>query len=171
MRASPIALLLGVAGLFAASGAFGETLRTRTSITEELRTGLDRLTQEQVRTGRLAGPTHDAEADREAIGNLQRAVEGRLSRLVEENERNRGALAEEMKVAIGKLADRFADLDRDSISAHQRNIEAHLAHLVEGTTQSRLALAEEIRGEIRLLARTIALTQGHAQRQESPPGE
>jgi hypothetical protein len=31
MRASPIALLLGVAGLFAASGAFGETLRTRTA--------------------------------------------------------------------------------------------------------------------------------------------
>jgi hypothetical protein len=146
-----------------------ETLRARTSITEELRTGLDRLTQEQVRVGRLAGPSHNGEADREAISNLQRAVEGRLARLIEENERNRGALAEEMRVAIGKLADRFADLDRDSITAHRRNIEANLAHLVEGTTQSRIALAEEIRGEIRLLARTIALTQ--VQRQETPTGE
>ncbi|WP_046868700.1 hypothetical protein [Microvirga massiliensis] len=31
MHASPIALLLGVAGLFATSGAFGETLRARTA--------------------------------------------------------------------------------------------------------------------------------------------
>ena len=111
----------------------------------------------------------DAEADREALANLQRSVEGQLARLVEDNARNRGALAEEMKVAMGKLADRFADLDRDSIQAHRRNIEAHLAHLVEGTTQNRIALADEIRSEIRLLARTIALTQ--AQRQETPTGE
>ncbi|MBN9085279.1 MAG: flagellar motor protein MotA [Reyranella sp.] len=157
-----------------------ETLRARTSIAEELRGGLDRLAQEQARSrtqvvedmsreiGRLAARP-DAEANREALANLQRAVEGRLARLVEENERNRGALAEEMRVAIGKLADRFADLDRDSVSAHRRNIEVNLAHLVEGTTQNRIALAEEIRGEIRLLARTIALTQ--VQRQETPTGE
>lgn len=157
-----------------------EALRAGSSIAGELRNGLDRLAEEQARgrvqivedvtrgVGRLTARP-DAEADREALSNLQRSVEGQLARLVEDNARDRGALAEEMKVALGKLADRFVDLDRDSIAAHRRNIEAHLAHLVEGTTQNRIALADEIRGEIRLLARTIALTR--AQGQETPAGE
>ena len=48
------------------------------------------------------------------------------------------------------------------MATHQRNIEAHLARLVEDTAQNRAALADELRGEIRLLARTIALRNGGA---------
>jgi hypothetical protein len=157
-----------------------ETLRTRTTLGEELRGGLDRLADEQARgrtqiaedvnraVGRLSGRA-DVEADREALANLQRSVEGQLGRMVEDNARNRNALAEEMKAAVGKLADRFADVDRDTIAAHRRTIEAHLARLVEDTAHNRIALADEIRGEIRLLARTIALAR--AQGQETPTGE
>ncbi|TMJ23608.1 MAG: flagellar motor protein MotA [Alphaproteobacteria bacterium] len=157
-----------------------ETLRSRTAVGDELRAGLERLTEDQARNrsqivedvnraiARLPGRP-DSAADREALANLQRSLEGQLARLVEESARNRSALAEEMKVSVGKLADRFADLDRDSIATHRRNIEAHLAHLVEDTAQNRMALADEIRGEIRLLARTIALAS--APGQEAPTGE
>ena len=75
---------------------------------------------------------------------------------------------DQMKAAIGKLAERFTDVDKESMAAHRRNIEAHLAHLVEGTAQNRVALADEIRGEIRLLARTIALAR--APDQDTPAG-
>ena len=56
------------------------------------------------------------------------------------------------------------------MAAHQRNIEAHLAHLLEDTAQNRVALADELRGEIRLLARTIALKSGIAADQPSAEG-
>ena len=83
--------------------------------------------------------------------------------MVDENARNRGALAEEMKAAVKHLTERFADVDRDSIAAHQRKIEVHLARLIEASEVNRTALADELRGEIRLLARTIALARapGH----------
>jgi hypothetical protein len=55
------------------------------------------------------------------------------------------------------------------MAAHRRTIESHLAHLVEETAQNRNVLADEIRGEIRLLARTIALAR--AQGEEATPGE
>ena len=90
-----------------------------------------------------------------------------LFRSVDENARNRGALAEEMKAAVKHLTERFADVDRDSIAAHQRKIEAHLARLVEASEVHRTALADELRGEFRLLARTIASTRGHGH----PPSE
>jgi hypothetical protein len=143
-----------------------EALRTRTTLAEELRNGLTRLAEEQARGH---APRPDAEADREALANLQRSVESQLGRMVEENSRNRGALAEEMRTALGKLGDRFADVDRESMAAHRRTIESHLAHLVEETAQNRNVLADEIRGEIRLLARTIALAR--AQGEEATPGE
>ena len=53
------------------------------------------------------------------------------------------------------------------MALHRRNIEAHLARLVEDTAANRTALADEIRGEIRLLARTIALARAPAQRRNS----
>ena len=77
--------------------------------------------------------------------------------LADENARSRAALAEELRSAVSQLAERFADVDRDTMAMHRRNIEAHLARLVEDTAANRDTLAEEIRGEIRLLARTIAL--------------
>jgi hypothetical protein len=137
-----------------------ETLRTRTALGDELRNGLDDLNRV---IGRL-GSRPDPEADREALANLQRSFEGQLARLADEGARNRSALAEEMKLAVGQLADRFTDVDRDSLAIHRRNIEAHLARLVEESAQNRSALADEIRGEIRLLARTIALARAPDQR-------
>jgi len=142
-----------------------EALRTRTALADELRNGLDDVNRA---IGRLGG-RHDPEAEREALANLQRSIEGQLGRLVEEGARNRNALAEEMKLAVGQLADRFADVDRDSLAVHRRNIEVQLARLVEDGAQNRGALADEIRGEIRLLARTIALAR--APDQSAPTAE
>jgi hypothetical protein len=140
-----------------------ETLRSRSALAEELRNGLDDVNRA---LGRLGGRP-DPEADREALANLQRSVEGQLARLVEEGGLNRNALAEDLKIAVGNLADRFADVDREAMAARHRAIETHLARLVEETAHNRRALADEIRNEIRLLARTIALARGH----EATPGE
>jgi hypothetical protein len=129
-----------------------ESTRNRSQLGEELQHVMARLSNRP-----------DPEADREALNNLQRSVESQLARMVEESARDRVALAEEMRVAVGKLADRFADVDRDSMALHRRNIEAHLARLIEDSAVNRSALAEELRGEIRLLARTIALARTPAQ--------
>jgi hypothetical protein len=116
---------------------------------------------------RIAKGLGDLLADREASQLHRQTVESQLqqavSRVVDENARNRGALAEEMKAAVNHLAERFADVDRDSIAAHQRKIETHLARLMEESEINRTALADELRNEIRLLARTIALARapGH----------
>jgi chromosome segregation ATPase len=112
---------------------------------------------------RIANSLGDLLADREAAQLHRQTVESELqqalSRMVDENARNRGALAEEMKASVKHLAERFADVDRDSIAAHQRKIEVHLARLLEASEVNRTGLADELRGEIRLLARTIALAR------------
>jgi hypothetical protein len=90
--------------------------------------------------------------------------------VVDESTRARVALAAELRSAVNQLADRFADVDRETMAMHRRNIEAHLARLVEDTDTNRTALAQEIRGEIRLLARTIALAREPAPAQEQPTG-
>ena len=100
-----------------------------------------------------------SEADRESLASHQRNIEGHLARLVEENTRNRAALVDELREAIGRLSERFADNDREAVAAHQRSIEGHLARLAEEATHNRTALADELRGEIRLLARTLANTR------------
>jgi hypothetical protein len=143
-----------------------ESLRTRETLAEELRNGLGRLAEEQARG---QAPRAGSAADHEALSNLQHSIEGQLGRLVEEHARNRTALADELKDALGKLGDRFADVDRESMAAHRRTIEGHLARLVEETGQNRAALADEIRSELRLLARTIALSRAEAR--EATPGE
>jgi hypothetical protein len=112
---------------------------------------------------RIARGLEDLLADRDASRAHRQTVESQLqntlTRVVDDNARNRGALVDEMKVAVRHLAERFADVDRDSIAAHQRKIEAHLARLMEENEVNRVALADELRGEIRLLARTIALSR------------
>ena len=112
---------------------------------------------------RIATGLGELLADREASQFHRQTIESQLqqalSRVVDENARNRGALAEEMKAAVRHLTERFADVDRDSIAAHQRKIEVHLARLLEHSEVNRTALADELRGEIRLLARTIALAR------------
>jgi hypothetical protein len=113
-----------------------------------------------------------ADADREAMANLQHAIESQLAQVVDESARSRTVLGEELRSAVSQLADRFADVDRDAMALHRRNIEAHLARLVEDTATNRDTLAEEIRNEIRLLARTIALSRqpAPASAQEQPTG-
>jgi chromosome segregation ATPase len=112
---------------------------------------------------RIARGLEDLLADRDASRAHRQTVESQLqntlTRVVDDNARNRGALVDEMKVAVRHLAERFADVDRDSIAAHQRKIEAHLVRLMEENEVNRVALADELRGEIRLLARTIALSR------------
>ena len=92
----------------------------------------------------------------------QANIETHLARLVEENARNRAALVDELREAVGRLTERFADSDREAIANHQRNIEGHLARLAEEATLNRSALADELRGELRLLARTVAMSRGEA---------
>ncbi|MFI5033394.1 MAG: hypothetical protein ACHQPH_22095 [Reyranellales bacterium] len=133
----------------------------RAQMSEELKYAVARLSDRSA-----------ADADREAMMNLQQTVEGQLAHVVDESARARVALAEELRGAVNQLADRFADVDRDAMALHRRNIEAHLARLVEDTASNRTALAEEIRSEIRLLARTIALSRQPEQEpaQEQPTG-
>ena len=115
---------------------------------------------------RIANSLADLLTERDASQSHRQTIETQLqqalTRVVDENARNRGALAEEMKAAVKHLAERFADVDRDSIAAHQRKIEVHLARLIEESEVNRTALADELRGEIRLLARTIALARAPA---------
>ncbi len=103
-----------------------------------------------------------AEAERQSLVSHQANIEAHLARLVEENARNRAALVDELREAIGRLTERFADSDREAIANHQRNIEGHLARLAEEATLNRTALADELRGELRLLARTVAMSRGEA---------
>ncbi|WP_178097476.1 flagellar motor protein MotA [Enhydrobacter aerosaccus] len=79
--------------------------------------------------------------------------------------------ADEVRGALAKLAERLPDIDRDAVAAHQRNIEGHLARLVEEGARDRAALADELRGELRLLARTVALTHPPGQPFAAIPGD
>ncbi|MBL6615830.1 MAG: flagellar motor protein MotA [Reyranella sp.] len=123
----------------------------------ELRSAINRLSERSA-----------SETDREALANHQRSIEGHLARIVEESTRSRAALAEEMRVLAGRLADRASPDEREAVLAHQRNIEAHLARLVDENVRGRTALADELRGEFRLLARTVASASRGA---VHPPGE
>jgi hypothetical protein len=133
----------------------------RRRIVDDLNAMMARVTE------RTAASDAERHGDREALATLQRTVDSQLSRLVEENARNRAALAEDLKIAVSQLADRFSDVDRESVVAHQRNIEAQLARLIENGAANRAALADDVRSEIRLLARTIALAR--APDPELPP--
>jgi hypothetical protein len=115
----------------------------------ELRAAISRL-----------GERAPSEHDREALAAHQRAIEGHLLRLVEENARNRAV--------VERLAEHGSADERQALLAHQRNIEGHLARLVDENVRGRIALADELRGELRLLARTIASS---ARSPVHPPGE
>jgi hypothetical protein len=126
-----------------------ENARARTQLTEELNNAMGRMPDRAM-----------VEADRESLASHQRNIESHLARLVEENARNRTTLVDELREAIGRLTERFAENDREAVAAHQRNIENHLGRLAEEATQNRSSLADELRGEIRLLARTLAISRG-----------
>jgi hypothetical protein len=125
-----------------------ENARARTQLTEELNNAMTRMPDRTM-----------AEADRESLASHQRNIESHLARLVDENARNRTTLVDELREAIGRLTERFAENDRDAVAAHQRSIEGHLQRLTQEATQNRTSLADELRGEIRLLARTLAISR------------
>jgi hypothetical protein len=99
----------------------------------------------------------EADADREALLDQQRKIEVHIARLADDGARGRVELVEEIRGAVDRLL--TMDADRDAMAAHQRNIDAHLARLAEESAQNRGALADELRSEIRLLARTVALSR------------
>jgi hypothetical protein len=111
-------------------------------VIEELQVAVDRLVQRPL-----------PEPDRQAMAAHQRNMEERLERQ-----------ADEVRGALARLAERVPDADREAIAAHRRNIETNLARLVEESARDRATLAEELRGELRLLARTVALARspGHS---------
>ena len=129
-------------------GARGAHRRARARRPRRIASSSRRTSSDWTRTAQAAGPRCSeelkhavarlsdrsaADADREAMANLQQTVEGQLAHVVDESARARVALAEELRGAVNQLADRFADVDRDAMAMHQRNIEAHLARLVEET--------------------------------------
>jgi hypothetical protein len=125
-----------------------ENARARGQIAEELNNAMTRMPDRAM-----------AEADRESLASHQRNIESHLARLVDENARNRTTLVDELREAIGRLTERFAENDRDAVAAHQRSIEGHLQRLSQEAAQNRTSLADELRGEIRLLARTLAISR------------
>ena len=106
-------------------------------VIEELQAAVDRLVQRPL-----------PEPDREAMAAHQRSLEERLERQ-----------AAEVRGALARLAERVPDADREAVAAHRRNIETNLTRLVEESERDRATLAEELRGELRLLARTVALAR------------
>ena len=123
----------------------------------ELRTAITRL-----------GERAPSEHDREAVATHQRNIESHLTRLVEENARNRAALGEELRAMAERMAEQGSAGEREALATHQRNIEGYLARLLDENVRGRTALADELRGELRLLARTIASS---ARSPVHPPGE
>ncbi len=124
-----------------------ETSRNRTELVDALRALAFRVADRAA-----------ADADREALLDQQRKIEAQIGRLADDRSRGRTELIEEIRGAIDRLL--TMDADREAMAAHQRNIDAHLARLAEETAQNRGALADELRNEIRLLARTVALSHG-----------
>ena len=106
-------------------------------VIEELQAAVDRLVQRPL-----------PEPDREAMAAHQRSLEERLEHQ-----------AAEVRGALARLAERVPDADREAVAAHRRNIETNLTRLVEESERDRATLAEELRGELRLLARTVALAR------------
>ena len=68
----------------------------------------------------------------------------------------------DLRTAIGRLADAARSGGVDALMGPVRNIELYLARLIEELANGRAQSVEEIRSEIRVLARTVAATQGRA---------
>jgi hypothetical protein len=74
-----------------------------------------------------------------------------------------GRMAEtdaDLKTAVTRFADAAKSGGIDALAGPVRNIELYLARLIEEVSSGRAQSIEEIRSEIRVLARTVAATQG-----------
>ncbi|MBS0520677.1 MAG: flagellar motor protein MotA [Proteobacteria bacterium] len=155
-------------------GSLAETVRTQqallarfTELSIDLRGSVAKLSERAAAAEELF-PRAIEESERRqtrALAELQAAV----NRLIEQPVAERDAAqtkrleerlerqADEVRGALARLSERLPDADREAVATHQRNIETHLARLVEEGARDRAALADELRGELRLLARTVAL--------------
>jgi hypothetical protein len=68
----------------------------------------------------------------------------------------------ELRTAIGRLAEATKSGGVEALTGPVRNIELYLARVIEEMSNGRAQSVEEIRSEIRVLARTLAATQGRA---------
>jgi len=135
-----------------------QTLLARfTELSIDLRGSVVRLADRTVATEeKLPRALEESERKNAALIEDMRAA---INRMAEDNARSRAAVAEDVRATLTKLLERFPDSDREAALAHQRKIEATLAQLIEDGLRDRAALADELRGELRLMARTIALSQ------------
>lgn len=160
--------------------SMAETMRTQqallarfTELSIDLRGAVTKLS-ERVTSAEEQLPRALEESERRhsrAMADLQAAV----NRLIEQPTPERDAAqakrledrlerqADEVRGALARLAERLPESDRDAVTLHRRNIETQLARLVDEGARDRAALADELRGEIRLLARTVALSNPPAQ--------
>src|SRR5476651_2518663 len=136
--------------------ALSETVRTQqtllarfTELAIELRGSVNRMTDR-------------AAASDEQIPRAIETLQTKIDQLAEDTTRSRKELADEVRTALTKLAERLPEGDRETIAIHQRSIETHLGRLVEESGRDRTALADELRGEIRLLARTLSISRPSA---------
>ncbi|MBN9491214.1 MAG: flagellar motor protein MotA [Alphaproteobacteria bacterium] len=152
--------------------SLAETVRTQqtllarfTELAIELRSAVGRLTDRVTASEDLPHVIEDLQAavdrltvrplpepDREMMAEHHRNLEERLERQ-----------ADEVRGALARLAERVPDADREAVAAHRRNIENNLTRLIEESARDRATLTEELRGELRLLARTVALTRSPGQ--------
>jgi len=152
--------------------SLAETVRTQqtllarfTELAIELRSAVGRLTDRVTASEDLPHVIEDLQAavdrltvrplpepDRELMAEHHRNLEERLERQ-----------ADEVRGALARLAERVPDADREAVAAHRRNIENNLTRLIEESARDRATLTEELRGELRLLARTVALTRSPGQ--------
>jgi hypothetical protein len=133
--------------------ALSETVRTQqtllarfTELAIELRGSVNRMSDR-------------AAASDEQIPRALEALQAKINQLTEDTTRSRKELADEVRAALAKLAERLPEGDRETIAIHQRSIETHLGRLIEESGRDRTALADELRGEIRLLARTLSISR------------
>jgi dTDP-glucose pyrophosphorylase len=77
----------------------------------------------------------------------------------------------EHAIVAYRLADTIVTADPVTRGTCEFDASGHLARLVEESVQNRTALAEELRGEIRLLARTVAISRGEPPPAGPEPGE
>ncbi len=140
----------GNASLIERLAALAETMRAQQNL-------LARFTELSIElrgaVSRLSDRSAAAEADREALLDHQRNIEGYLARLVEDGLRNRAALADELHGVVGRLSDRTADdADRETLLAQQRDVSTQIARLADESTRQRTELAGELRSTFARLA-------------------
>jgi hypothetical protein len=126
------------------------------ALLEETAESLGKLERLMARSEERAGQTAGASVQLvERLGALADRMKSQETLLV------RMAETEvELKSAITKLAEATRTGGVDALAGPVRNIEVYLARLIEEVSNGRVQSVEELRSELRVLARTVAASQG-----------